>query len=90
MALYRNDSSGLFTDEAGASGIARISMKSLTFGTFFFDYDLDGLPDVLAINGHVSDDISVIQPTLKYALPFRIAKSDRRPRRRLRRFRRRR
>ncbi len=37
--------------------------KSLTFGTFFFDYDLDGLPDLLAINGHVSDDISVVQPT---------------------------
>ncbi len=69
MALYHNDGSGLFTDEAGSSGIARISLKSLTFGTFFFDYDLDGLPDVLAINGHVSDDISVIQPTLKYAQP---------------------
>ena len=69
MALYHNDGSGLFTDEAGATGIARISMKSLTFGTFFFDYDLDGMPDVLAINGHVSDDISVIQPTLKYAQP---------------------
>jgi hypothetical protein len=27
------------------------------------------MPDVLAINGHVSDDISVIQPTLKYAQP---------------------
>jgi hypothetical protein len=69
MALYHNDGSGLFTDEAGSGGIARISLKSLTFGTFFFDYDLDGLPDVLAINGHVSDDISVIQPTLKYAQP---------------------
>ena len=41
----------------------------MTFSTFFFDYDLDGLPDLLAINGHVSDDISVVQPTLKYAQP---------------------
>jgi enediyne biosynthesis protein E4 len=67
MALYHNDGSGLFTDEAPATGISRISTKSLTFGTFFFDYDLDGLPDILAVNGHVSDDISVVQPQVKYA-----------------------
>jgi hypothetical protein len=69
MALYHNDGSGLFTDDANATGIARISTKSLTFGTFFFDYDLDGLPDLLAVNGHVSDDVSVVQPTIKYAQP---------------------
>jgi hypothetical protein len=69
MALYHNDGSGLLTDEAPATGISRISTKSLTFGTFFFDYDLDGLPDILAVNGHVSDDISVVQPNVKYAQP---------------------
>jgi hypothetical protein len=69
MALYHNDGSGLFTDEAPATGLKRISTKSLTFGTFFFDYDLDGLPDILAVNGHVSDDISVVQPNVKYAQP---------------------
>jgi enediyne biosynthesis protein E4 len=69
MSLYHNDGSGLFTDEAPATGIAQMSNKSLTFGTFFFDYDLDGLPDILAVNGHVSDDISVVQPNVKYAQP---------------------
>ena len=69
MSLYHNDGSGLFTDQSPATGIARMSAKSLTFGTFFFDYDLDGLPDILAINGHVSDDISVVQPNVKYAQP---------------------
>jgi hypothetical protein len=69
MALYHNDGSGLFTDEAPVTGIARMSSKSLTFGTFFFDYDLDGLPDILAVNGHVSDDVSVVQPNVKYAQP---------------------
>ncbi len=69
MALYRNDGSGLFTDDAITSGIAQMSIQSLTFGCFFFDYDLDGLPDVFAANGHVSDDISVVQPTVKYAQP---------------------
>lgn len=69
MALYRTDGSGLFTDESSATGIDRWSMKSLTFNTFFFDYDLDGLLDVLAVNGHVADDVSVTQPTVKYAEP---------------------
>ena len=69
MSLYRNDGSGLFTDQAPASGIAQMSTKSLTFGALFFDYDLDGLPDILAINGHVSDDISIVQPTVRYAEP---------------------
>ena len=69
MTLYHNDASGLFTDETVASGIGPPSARSLTFGTFFFDYDLDGLPDIVAVNGHVADDISTVQPTLHYAEP---------------------
>jgi hypothetical protein len=69
MALYHNDGNGLFTDEAPNSGIGKSSAQSLTFACFFFDYDLDGLLDVFAANGHVSDDISVVQPNVKYAQP---------------------
>lgn len=69
MALYHNDGSGLFTDEAATSGIGKLSAQSLTFATFFFDYDLDGLLDIFAVNGHVSDDIAVVQPNVKYAQP---------------------
>jgi enediyne biosynthesis protein E4 len=67
MSLYHNDGSGLFTDEAARSGIGQMSVQSLTFGCFFFDYDLDGWPDIFAANGHVSDDISVVQANVKYA-----------------------
>jgi len=69
MALYRNEGNGLFSDEAATSGIGKMSAQSLTFAVFFFDYDLDGLLDVFAANGHVSDDISVVQPNIKYAQP---------------------
>ena len=69
MALYHNDGGGLFTDEAPSSGISRMSLQSLTFGCFFFDYDLDGKLDIFAANGHVSDDINVVQPTVKYSQP---------------------
>jgi hypothetical protein len=70
LALYHNDGSGLFSEQSVAAGIASLTARSLTFGTFFFDYDLDGLPDIFAANGHVADDISVIQPTIHYAEPL--------------------
>ena len=37
---------------------ASASLLTLTFGCFFFDYDLDGRLDIFAANGHVADDIS--------------------------------
>lgn len=67
ISLYHNDGSGLFTDKAMSSGVGPASATSLTFSTLFLDYDLDGLPDIFAANGHVADDVSVVQPTVKYA-----------------------
>jgi hypothetical protein len=69
MALFHNDGSGLFTDKAMTDGIGAASANSLTFSTFFFDYDLDGSPDIFAANGHVADDVSVVTPTVHYAEP---------------------
>ncbi|MGZ8812208.1 MAG: CRTAC1 family protein [Thermoanaerobaculia bacterium] len=69
MALYANEGTGLFIDEAPTSTIGKASLLTLTFSCFFFDYDLDGLLDIFAANGHVSDDISTVQPRVKYAEP---------------------
>jgi enediyne biosynthesis protein E4 len=69
MALYHNEGTGLFIDEAPTSTIGRASLLTLTFGCFFFDYDLDGLPDIFAANGHVSDDINTVQQKVRYAQP---------------------
>ena len=69
IALYHNDGSGLFTDQSVNAGITLPSAQSLTFGCFFFDYDLDGRLDIFAANGHVADDISVMRPNLHYAEP---------------------
>jgi hypothetical protein len=69
MALYVNEGNGLFIDEAPASTIGRVSLLKLTFGCFFFDYDLDGQLDIFAANGHVADDISRVQPRVTYAQP---------------------
>ncbi len=69
MALYANEGTGLFIDEAPASAVGKASLLTLTFGAFFFDYDLDGRIDIFAANGHVADDISRVQPNVKYAQP---------------------
>jgi hypothetical protein len=69
MALYANEGNGLFIDEAPTSTIGKVSLLTLTFACFFFDYDLDGMLDILAINGHVADDISRVQPKVTYAQP---------------------
>jgi hypothetical protein len=67
MALYTNEGNGLFIDEAPTSTIGKTSLLSLTFGCFFFDYDLDGWPDIFAANGHVADDIQAVQSHVSYA-----------------------
>jgi len=67
MALYHNEGKGLFIDEAPRSAIGRASLLSLTFGCFFFDFDLDGRPDIFAANGHVADDIERLQSRVTYA-----------------------
>ena len=69
MALYTNEGNGLFIDEAPTSTIGRNSLLTLTFACFFFDYDLDGLLDIFAANGHVADDIQRVQPRVSYAQP---------------------
>ena len=67
MALYHNEGTGIFIDEAPRSAIGRTSLLTLTFGCFFFDYDLDGRPDIFAANGHVADDIERLQSRVTYA-----------------------
>jgi hypothetical protein len=69
LGLYHNEGSGLFVDEAALSNVGRGSLLSLTFGAFFFDYDLDGYPDILAANGHIEEEISRVQPKIKYQEP---------------------
>ena len=69
LSLYHNEGKGLFVDEAPRSEVGRASLLTLGFGCFFFDYDLDGWPDILIANGHIDGDIQRVQPNVKYAMP---------------------
>ena len=49
------------TDESIVEGIGPASRRALTFGVFFFDYDLDGRLDYLQANGHLESEINKVQ-----------------------------
>jgi hypothetical protein len=55
-----------FVDVANADGIGSPSRLKLSFGLFFFDYDLDGRADLLQANGHLEDEINELQPSQTY------------------------
>ena len=76
MALYHNEGNGLFIDEGPRSAIGRATLPTLTFGCFFFDFDLDGWPDVFAANGHVADDVERVQTRITYAQPPQLFRND--------------
>ncbi|HEX4137863.1 MAG TPA: CRTAC1 family protein [Bryobacteraceae bacterium] len=69
LGLYHNEGNGLFVDEAPTSSVGRESLLSLAFGVFFFDYDLDGYPDILTANGHIEEEIGRVQPRIHYREP---------------------
>jgi hypothetical protein len=69
LGLYHNEGKGLFVDEAPKSTVGRASLLSLAFGVFFFDYDLDGMPDILAANGHIEEEIGRVQPKVQFREP---------------------
>ncbi len=69
LGLYHNEGKGLFVDEAPLSAVGRESLLSLAFGAFFFDYDLDGYPDILVANGHIEEEIGRVQPKIQYREP---------------------
>ncbi len=57
----------LFSDEALHEGVGSASRTNLTFGVFFFDYDLDGWLDLLTVNGHIEPRIAEVQREQTYA-----------------------
>ncbi len=62
----------LFSDEAMTRGIGNATRLSLTFGVFFFDYDLDGWLDLLTVNGHIDPDIEKASTGQRYRQPAQL------------------
>jgi hypothetical protein len=54
--LYRNNGDGTFDDVTSAAGLG-LYTKYLGWGTMFLDFDNDGWPDLLLVNGHVYPEV---------------------------------
>ena len=67
LGLYRPVGGGQYSDVSPRSDIGRATRHTLGFGCFFFDVDLDGLQDLLVVNGHIDDTMSKVQGRVTYA-----------------------
>ena len=66
-ALYVCDGAVLsFVDEAISTGFGPQTRSDLTFGMFFFDFDLDGRLDIFGANGHLEEEINKVQESQFY------------------------
>jgi hypothetical protein len=54
--LYRNNGDGTFDDVTYPAGLG-LNTQYLGWGTMFFDFDNDGWPDLLLVNGHVYPEV---------------------------------
>ena len=68
LNLYHNEGD-FFIDDAPVAQLGHASLLTLTFGCFFFDFDLDGYIDIFTANGHVETDINAVQSEVTYAQP---------------------
>jgi hypothetical protein len=68
-SMYRGGDLGIFSDESYESGVAEVSLNFVGFGTFFFDFDNDGLLDVFVANGHIIDNIHLFNSVSTYREP---------------------
>jgi enediyne biosynthesis protein E4 len=69
-SLYRNKGDSTFEEVAGPTGLAMATIMDTGWGIRFFDYDLDGWPDIIMANGHPDDLIETISSSLRYKEPL--------------------
>jgi enediyne biosynthesis protein E4 len=70
FSLYHNKGDNRFEDVAGSQGIAMATILDTGWGIRFFDYDLDGWPDIVLANGHPDDLIESLSSSLRYKEPL--------------------
>jgi enediyne biosynthesis protein E4 len=63
--LYRNRGKGEFDDATLAAGMAH-NTRFVGWGCGFFDFDNDGWPDLLLVNGHVFPEVDLLATDIRY------------------------
>jgi hypothetical protein len=70
FSLYKNQHNETFTDVAHANTVAQATRLLSGWGLKFFDYDNDGLIDLILANGHPDDMIEKYSAQVKYKEPL--------------------
>ena len=68
--LYHNDQNGTFTDATYSSGIGNKVMSFSGVSMTFMDYDNDGWPDILQVNGAMVDNVHLYHSEVSYKEPL--------------------
>jgi enediyne biosynthesis protein E4 len=63
--LYRNRGNGEFQDVSVESGLGR-NTRFVGWGCGFFDFDNDGFPDLLLVNGHAFPEVDRLKIDIHY------------------------
>jgi len=66
--LYRNNGDGTFDDVTHSAGVG-FHTRYLGWGTAFLDFDNDGWPDLLQVNGHVYPEVDALKLGIEYCEP---------------------
>ena len=67
VSLYRNTPGGFFPHVSDATGLGLITLRDLSFGIGFLDYDNDGYQDLFVASGHVLDNIDQLDRSTTWA-----------------------
>ncbi len=76
FSLYTNNKNETFFDAAHKHGIAEETRLLSGWGLKFFDYDNDGLVDLILANGHPDDSIESNYARVKYREPLLLYHQD--------------
>jgi enediyne biosynthesis protein E4 len=68
--LYHNNGNGTFTDATYSSGIGNKVMNLSGVSMKFVDYDNDGWPDILQVNGAMVDNVQLYHSEVTYKEPL--------------------
>ena len=71
-SLYRGEPAGFFLDVTASQGLSAPTMKMLAWGTGFEDFDLDGVPELYAVNGHVYPQVDRFELGTEYLQPVQV------------------
>ena len=70
--FVRRPGEAAFFDDAASEGISAATRRALTFGLLFTDLDLDGVEDLIQANGHLEEEITVVQASQSYRQPGQV------------------